>query len=177
MQDLLYDTIEFKLKREKAGEIEAQLQCFGWEIESERDAKLYSDIVHVRFRRPHKVEQKDRLQLLQVRVEIAHNRQVGYERTMKTRALVFGLGFGLILLALLGFGMELIFKRAVLGWGIAVIAVSAILLGVTAFLSVLIARHDRKEYTRLMREGAAKIDECCRAAHAITGKGALYYEQ
>ena len=177
MQDILYDTIEFKLKREKAGEIEAQLECFGWEIEREWDAKFYSDIVHVRFRRPHKVEQKDRLQLLQVRVEIAHNRQVNYERIMESRAVVFGLISGLILLALMGFGLELILKRAIIGWGIAVIAVSSVLLCVTTLLSVLIKRHDRKKYTRLMREGAAKIDECCRAAHAITGKGALYNER
>lgn len=173
MQDLQNDTIEFKLRRDKADEIKAQWECFGWEVDEEKDAKLYPDVVHVRFRRPHRVEQKDRLQLLQVRVEIAHNRQVRYGRAMQATSLIFGLTFGLIFCALLTYGIFLIVKNTSVVWGGIAVAVSAVMLIVVAFLSVLIKRHDIKKYTALMRQNEENIQKCCRAAHEITGKGAM----
>lgn len=177
MQDLHYDTIEFTLKRERAGEIEAQLACFGWEIEREWDAKLYSDLVHVRFKRPHRVESKDRLQLLQVRVEIALNKQVKYERTMDSRALIFGLSLAVLALLSLGLGIAFVVAGYLPVWGYIIIAAASVALIFSTCLSVRIRRHDVKKYTALMRENEANIDEYCRLAREITGKGAPHGQE
>ncbi len=171
MHELEFDTIEFKLRRDKAEEIRSRLACFGWELEREKADRFSSEIVHVRFVRPHKVAQKDRLQLLQVRVEIALKRQAKYEHIAQSRAAAFGLVFGLMFALVAGLGIAFAVNGFCLPLAYTLIGIAAAGITVNAFLSTALKRHDGEKYARLMRENAENLDKYCRAARAITGKG------
>ena len=64
-----YDYLEIIVKRDSADEIVRWYSRLLWSEYQRKEDKLYNDIIHVSFLRPHKIPNKDRLQLLQVYYE------------------------------------------------------------------------------------------------------------
>ena len=68
-----YDYLDIIVKIENKNEIVSSYSSFLWEKIDEKEDKRYNDVVHLSFRRPHNLQNKDRLQLLQVYYESALN--------------------------------------------------------------------------------------------------------
>lgn len=98
------DKLAVAVKSDTAAKIRDAYRAFGWRLENQYDDVRFGDIVHMDFARPHKIEGKDRLQLLQVRFEVALNFLGRASRLIVARAVVIGILLGIIALALTVYG-------------------------------------------------------------------------
>lgn len=106
-----YDVLNLYVKRNKLEDIIKKYEIFGWQLEKQEDNKDYEDIVEVAFIRPHKIKNKDDLQLLQVYMEERLNKVGQIERSKNAKTTSLALIFGLLGMALLVLGsLDLIFK-------------------------------------------------------------------
>lgn len=64
-----YDCLPTALKKNTSEELVNLYRIFRWEEAERTEDKRFSDIVNITFIRPHKIPNKDRLQLLQVMAE------------------------------------------------------------------------------------------------------------
>ncbi len=80
------DFISIKGKKQAAEHIIGCYGKFGWKLVEQKDDKIYGDVTHMTFMRPHFIKNKDELQLLQVRLEIAYNNMGKFSAKCKTRA-------------------------------------------------------------------------------------------
>ena len=97
-----YDYLTITAKVEREAEIIASYATLGWETVSVSEDKKFFDLDVIEFRRPHKIENKDRLQLLQVKLETLLNKYGVLRHKRKAKSAAFGLVggiFGCIALA------------------------------------------------------------------------------
>ena len=166
------DHLTVSVKYGLAEEIKNAYRVFGWRLEEERRDKRYANFVHMKFVRDHKIEGKDRLQLLQVRFDVAINFVGKAGSRMGRRALCAG-----VILALLGAALVLcgslflFYFTANLHMALGVTFISA---GAAAFiLCILAARllyvQDRRTYTGALAVIAENIRSTVKEASLITG--------
>ena len=93
--DQEYDHMSLDVKRGKAEKFRHSCEDFGWQQVERRADRRYADIVHLRFRRPHAIANKDALQLLQVRLEIAWNTIGRCESALSARTAAFAVVGGI----------------------------------------------------------------------------------
>ena len=100
----LYDKHTIYVKTNKAQEISEKYKCFGWNLSDQVANRKYEDLVDLTFTRPHKVSNKDELQLLQVYMEERFNNLARSERNKNAKSTIFGLCYGMIalIIAILG---------------------------------------------------------------------------
>ena len=103
-----YDQINLTVKRQNADEVILSYGAFLWEKVEEKEDKQYHDILHLSFIRPHKIPNKDRLQLLQVHYEhfineraVAENKKHAKSQALFVTAGVIGFSLVLGILALI----------------------------------------------------------------------------
>lgn len=92
-----YDKLVLYVKKEKLEEIVEHYILFGWELESQKENDRYEDILDVVFSRPHKIENKDELQLLQVHMEERLNKKAKIDKHKNGLITAAGLCMGSIL--------------------------------------------------------------------------------
>ena len=83
----------------------------------EKENKRYEDIVDLTFARPHKIKNKDELQLQQIYMEEKLNAIGKLERTKHVKTTSFGVSFGVITLAIFILGLLVAIKVNSI-WGI-----------------------------------------------------------
>lgn len=96
-----YDYLSVTLKKATEKELLRCYSVLGWEMISVEEDKIYVDITHYEMRRPCKIEHKDKLLLLQVRVESEVNKLSKYAHDKHKRSLIFGIALGLLSLGLI----------------------------------------------------------------------------
>lgn len=96
-----FDTLTLYVKKSKSKDIISNYQKFGWVLVSQTENSRYEDIEDIMLERPHFVENKDELQLLQVYMEEKLNAIGKLERNKYPKTTSFGLIFGVFGLALL----------------------------------------------------------------------------
>lgn len=106
--DQEYDHMSLDVKRGKAEKFRRSCEDFGWQQVERRADRRYADIVHLRFRRPHAIANKDALQLLQVRLEIAWNTIGRCESALSARTAAFAVVGGIAAACLLAAGVTLL---------------------------------------------------------------------
>ena len=106
--DQEYDHMSLDVKRGKAEKFRRSCEDFGWQQVERRADRRYADIVHLRFRRPHAIANKDALQLLQVRLEIAWNTIGRCESALSARTAAFAVVGGIAAACLLAAGVALL---------------------------------------------------------------------
>ena len=167
------DTISVKSKKSASEHIIGRYGDFGWTLIKREDDKLYENISHLTFTRPHCVKNKDKLQLLQVRLEIAYNDMGRYSHKISVRTALFGSLFGLlsaglcaggVLLFLLIEGLlPIIFGALTCALGIAV--------GIfCAKFCNRVYKRNKDKYSRLIEEQVKKIDGLCSTARILRGE-------
>lgn len=167
------DTISVKGKKQAAEHIIKRYGNFGWKLTEQKDDKLYGDVTHMTFIRPHFIENKDELQLLQVRLEIAYNKTGKLAHKSTLRALLWGNFFGLLAIAFAVGGVLLIM---LLG-GVVDIAIGSVLcfLGVLSgvvggITGYLVFKKDKKKYGALIEKEVEKIENICSDARRLRGE-------
>lgn len=81
-----YDYIDLAVKTEKADDLLIGYGAFLWQEIERKSDKNYKDVVHITLKRPHKIKNKDRLQLLQVRYEKMANDKYALKKKKHTRS-------------------------------------------------------------------------------------------
>lgn len=166
------DFINVQGRKQAKEHIISRYGDFGWQLVGQKDDRLYCDITHLSFTRPHFIENKDELQLMQVRLEVAFNKMGKYTRKITSRAVTAGNCFSLlailsavggVLLFILGSGyLSLVFGSLLVVLGVA--------LGVTGgFVGYRLYKSDKKRYTALINAQAAYIKRLCAAARRLRG--------
>lgn len=163
-----YDSISLVLKKEALDNMLSYYTELGWSEYERHEDSRYFDIIHVRLVRPHKIANKDKLQLLQVKLEAAVNR-LGHDRRHKhSRSVIFGLTALVISLMFLGVGVPfIIFSEGIwqlsLGIGLALFGLLIPVLSIRPLLSMI--RKERDEFGKKYKKSSAeiiRIIECAR---------------
>ena len=143
-----YDTLSLVLKREALDIIHSYSRDFGWEVFKLDEDKRYFDIVHLCLVRPHKVSNKDKLQLLQFRMEGVINAIGDSRRKKHRRSILFGVLFALAVLGVSALAiLSLLEKNVVFSIILPLCAMSLLLVGVVA-----VKRHIVRESAKYCTE-------------------------
>ena len=103
------DKLAITVKADGAEDIKKAYAVFGWRLVKQYGDEKYGDIIHMDFVREHKIEGKDRLQLLQVRFEVAVNFLGKAPGRLSVRAGIIGALLSLIGIALIVYGAVVAF--------------------------------------------------------------------
>ena len=101
-----FDYITLFVKKDMAEEIKQSYLHFEWSVFEEKENNRYEDILDITFSRPHKIKNKDDLQILQMYTEDGFNRLGKLEKNKHTKTLTTALtteviGFFLFICGLL----------------------------------------------------------------------------
>ena len=111
------DSLTLYVKKNKSEEIISYYNFFGWELVVQDDNSRYEDLIDLTFTRPHKMKNKDELQLQQIYMEEALNKMGKLERHKHSRITAFGLCLGVLSLISIFLGVYCGLKLKSL-WGI-----------------------------------------------------------
>ena len=167
------DTISVKSKKQAAEHIVRRYGDFGWKLTEKNDDRLYEDVTHMTFTRPHFLENRDKLQLLQVRLEIAYNNMGKLSSKSRVRASLFSSLFALLCVSCVAGGLVLILLLdgllpIIFGSLFCVVGLAVCVLG--GIFSHRIYRKDKKKYGLLIQEQLETIDGLCRQARSLRGE-------
>ncbi len=164
-----YITVTGKINA--ADHIIANYRDFGWTLTERRDDKLYCDVTHMSFTRPHFIENKDELQLMQVRLEIAYNTAGKYSHKTVSRAVSLGNLAGLIAILLTVGGVLLMLSEALLSYifGPVLCAVGVAEAVVGELIAYRVYKADKKKYSLLIKQESQKIESLCTRARELRG--------
>lgn len=99
------DKFSLYVKKEKVQEIINYYLNFGWSLYDEIDDDRYEDLKVITLVRPHKINNKDELQFLQVHIEENLNKLGKLERNKNSKITALGLIMGLLSIALISIGI------------------------------------------------------------------------
>jgi Flp pilus assembly protein TadB len=152
-----YDYIDLTSKIKSADELSKSYAVFGWE-EIERYAdKLYVDVVHLSFRRPHKIQNKDDLQYLQVTYERLFNERAVYEYKKHERSSLILTLYLLFIIIVASAGLLTFINAYTLSTKI----ISGIVVGACAVCLFFVCKHNkfmRKKENEKFLKKSNKID-------------------
>lgn len=165
-----YDRLFVTVKLNKLDELEECYRALGWECVDSRDDSVYRGRVHLVYRRPHRIENKDKLQLLQVYLESALNDEGRLESRAMPLTAATGIITGFVTLALVALGLCLMYlldNPVIYIAGIIFLTCSAamLLLAVTVTLKVFFSENKRRK-TKLLH-ARAEIEAVLKEAAAI----------
>lgn len=166
-----YDSLHVTVKKAKIDELIAHYAAFGWECIDYEEDGLYDDIIHLSLRRPHKIEHKDELQLMQVYLESALNKKGGAEANPCPKALAFGLTLGAVALTMIIVGLYYGFLTAnktlsVLCFVLA--GVGGVVALLTAIFTVKICKREKQAARLAIEVADCEISVVCERAAALT---------
>lgn len=135
-----FDYLSLTVKKESAEEVVASYGVFCWEEIERRADKQYSDILHITFKRVHKIENKDRLQYLQVEYESHLNKRSAIKiRKHYKSNMIISTALALLGCFLFGIIALVFFIKSTLS-----IVLGSVLIAIEAGLSVLLIYIVRK---------------------------------
>lgn len=162
-----YDKITVTTKTACSQKVIDDYQRFGWEWIKKDNDRIFSNIVHLTFKRAHRLKNKDKLQYLQVCYEEKLNAVFDLERSRNLFSSVLFIVFALFLSAFLALGVNFITQgKFLFGWGCVLLGVATV-----CFIPVLIkirVRENRKYQERVnalnqeikeMLEGVTELSE------------------
>ena len=166
------DTVHLQSKKSAAETIKPGYADLGWRLINEREDGAYSDVVHLSFSRPHAIQNKDGLQLLQVRMDIAFNNMGDIVAKSKRRATYCGLfaAFSALFFTIEG-AMLLAFYIGALSVALGAVsfAFAAASVGVGVLICVKIYKNDCAECKLKIEEEVKKFERLRRAARKLRG--------
>lgn len=166
------DHLAVSVKSGVAEEIKRAYRVFGWKLEDERMDRRYDDLVHMKFVREHRIEGKDRLQLLQVRFDVAINFMGRSGKRMVARTVCAAGLLTLLGLALIACGVLLLLNftaKVFVACGVALISAGAAAFVLCALTARLVYVKDRRSWAGALAVIAENIRSIVREASLITG--------
>ena len=166
------DKLSVAVKSEGADEIVRAYNAFGWHTVKRYSDEEYSDIVHIDFSRLHRIEGKDRLQLLQVRFEVAVNFLGKAPGRLSVRAGIIGALLSLIGIALIVYGAVVAFYSTTTVFyatGIGVISGGILFVVFALFVANKVFTTDKQKYGAVAAVLRDNIKDILAEASRITG--------
>lgn len=167
-----YDNLAVAVKADAADEIKSAYCTLGWQLTDEYGDDSYSDIIHMDFIRPHYIGGKDRLQLLQVRYEVALNFIARARRRSSARAVAVASLLILVGLALVAFGAYCIIAApspVFVGGGITLLVAGAAFFAIAAYSGYTLFKTDRTRSDAIVAVLGENISSILAEAAHITG--------
>lgn len=167
-----FDIFKIYVKKNKSTEVIENYKSFGYELVEETPNERYEDILNLEFQRPHKIHNKDDLQLLQVYMEENVNDQAKLEKNKHSKSTIFGLCFGSLCLAFILLGAYLVLKIAtVIGMIFGIISiVFGIAIGVvTIIVTIEMIKKEKIVFEKKHKEIVANTKSVCLEAEKLLG--------
>ena len=167
-----YDTLKIYANKSKRDEIIYHYNLFEWEVYEEIDNARYEDTIDITFIRPHNIDNKDELQLLQVYMEERLNGIAKCDKDKYAISLAFSLSTGII-----GLGFVVFSIFAFLGYllpmrnivGIISMTLGVMLLTIFAVLLPTLIKKDRNKFDTNIARLNKEIDEICDRVTVLKG--------
>ena len=105
-----FDYITIYVKKNMIDAVRKNYEILGWQILEEKENDNYEDIIDVTFFRPHKIENKDDLQILQVYTEDRLNKLAKLERDKYAKSLISTLSIEIVAVFVLLYGINSLIK-------------------------------------------------------------------
>lgn len=166
------DELAVAVRADAAEDIKKAYCTLGWQLKDEYGDGSYRDIIHMDFTRPHLIEGKDRLQLLQVRYEVNLNFIARARRRVGARAAVLAALIIIVGLAFLAFGIYNVINAPSVMFivGGAVLILSGVaFFGIAAYACSVLLQRDRERIGKLIVIFKENIGSILKESAAITG--------
>lgn len=168
-----YDYLSVTLKKAFEKELLRCYDAMGWEMISVKEDRLYVDITHYEMRRPVKIEHKDKLLLLQVRVESEINKLAKYAHGRHKKSTIFGITMGFLSLGLIAAAIVLMlyFKTTLFYIAGGVMVAAGIAVGIAdIFLDSRLIEWENGVFESNTRKGLARLEEVFSRIAKIKGE-------
>lgn len=156
-----FDRLEITAKTAKEKDLVSHYALFGWQETARKEDKRFFDIAHITFIRPHKIKNKDRLQLLQIYYESYMNQLYRCEKTAYTGSVAFLTSALLTALILASIGIIFIFSvpLALRIFGGVLCLLSAIFIGGSCYKTALMRKKEKGKFNKKYDTLKKNIDE------------------
>lgn len=170
--DIGYDSLYVTLRQDKAEDCLRYYRTLGWEVVSREDHRVYYNLINISLRRPHKIENKDELQLLQVYLDTSLNTIGRLERrpiplTLTVLTIFFIIIAGLVMTGLCFALLSEVFTYNVIGWVCFGLGVLLIIPAVPVLVKLY--RVDGLNAAAGKLAAYRTIDMVCERAEGLTG--------
>ena len=163
------EKIALSVKEDKADFIKECYPCFGWTLTEEWADRNFFDIRHLAFERDCDIPHKDRLQYLQVRMEMRFNRLQTYQRKKFAASSSLFLALAVSGILLLAGGIYLLAFASSIGWGILLCVCSVFAFSGMAIGGFYLVRRENRIYAEQVSVAKREIIEFCREGERLTG--------
>lgn len=169
-----FDSISLALKEEELDKMLSYYKAFGWQEYERNEDRRYFDIVHIRLIRKHKISNKSKLQLLQVKMEAAVNRFAAVRKNKHSRSICFILTTAVLGAALAFLGLYLSFTLYQSGFKLAPLFSSISLIGVAVPLLLIpkmkaLVREEKRVFLAKFKEMTSEISRIISKAKKLYG--------
>lgn len=165
-----FDKMEIAVKTNKEKQLIKDYALFGFTVVDRYADKIYSDVAHVTFTRPHKIPNKDKLQLLQIYYENYVNDESELEKNKHTKSGTFAASAFLSGLILLCLGVIFIFATPiiinVIGYVLAALSVAVVVLMLTRIRKLV--RKENEDFKFKTDAIKRNINSVLKTARALT---------
>ena len=165
-----YDYIRATVKSSKLDELSAHYKALRWEIYEIDEDRVYDDVVHLSLYRPHKIEHKDELHILQIYLESAWNDIGRAENNPRPKTLLTGLVAGILAIVLIVVGACLILEAETIV-GAILTACGGVCIAVAVPLCVKLYRIEGVKAEKTIKSAAEEIAAVNKKAAGLFGEG------
>ncbi|MBQ2864110.1 MAG: hypothetical protein IJE91_01435 [Clostridia bacterium] len=143
------DVLTLIVKKEQFNTILENYMLLGWTLTEKTENNRYEDLLDVKLTRPHKIDNKDDLQLLQIYMEENLNEQAKLKKFKHAGSTTFSAIVGVLGLALMAFGILFatnVFQIVGLIGGIIMAVCGLVVLGLQGFGAIKLFKLERKKF-------------------------------
>ncbi len=169
-----YDHLYVTVRRDKLEALEFCYEQFGWEEVERQEHTVYENLLDMTFRRPHKIADKDELQLLQVHLEEALNAVGKYEKAPKKRTKAFAACLGILAFLLIAIGLPLGIVPVTIAYkviGYVMAAAGVIIVPLLCVFSVKLWKYENAMYERRLKISRDLVIAVCHSAMEVRARG------
>ena len=168
-----FDYLTIYAKKEKANEIISHYSAFGYTKIDVKENNRYEDLIDITFSRPHKIKNKDELQLNQVYIEEKINELARIEKHKHSKTTSIGLSLGTLCISLITLGILSIvniINTIPLVFAITFIAFGIVLLILELIFLHKIYKNENLFYKTNSEKLLTEIAEIIKTAHSLIGE-------
>ena len=165
-----FDYLHATVKSDKLDELIAHYKTLRWEVYELDEDSVYDDVVHLSLYRPHKIENKDELQILQIYLESAWNDIGRAENNPHAKTLITGLTAGILAVILIVVGACLIIDANTV-IGAVLVASGGVCTGIAIPVCVKLFKAERITAEKTIKDAAEEIIAVNKKARALSGDG------
>ena len=167
-----YDSLHLYVKKEREENIARIYKGLGYELMFSKPNNKYSNIMDLTFVRPHKIENKNELQFLQVELEIELNKIGKTEKNKHSFSISFALTIGVISVLFGVLGIVLLLHSFSVIQKVAnfiLIFLAFLMFGIGLFFTPKIFNKEKIKFEEKNNESSKKLNEIFEQIKKIRG--------